>query len=260
MDSGQNLIDEHCDKSSPFYPLRKLSNWRLCLARCRPLALVVPTTSQIPCMQDRQAKAHVVTTDRIQLPARALHRQHACCRVLDIWQAGQLQRQATGPIWCTPSGCQPCSSNIADSRLLAGPHSFLDAFADMATIVSGSPHRTSVCASTTRDGLIFVAINSHDQEFKFRTLRVLCHVTLTMYFLTDLEPSRCRRSLAVPATNVATLATTPRFALQLSASATTASSLDTSRTSALFPGRLRPNSATTVKDWVTFRPTAQPCG
>lgn len=206
-------------------------------------------------MQDRQAKAHFATIERAQHPARALRRQHACCRVLEHLASWAATTSATGLIWCTPSGCQPCSSNIADSRLIAGPHSFL---ADMATIVSGSPHGTSGRASTIRDGLVFFAIDTDVQELTFYTSRVLCHVTLTMHFSIDLEPSRCRRSLAVPATNVATLATTPRFALQLSASATTASSLDTSPTSALFPGRLRPSNATTVKDWVTFRPTAQP--
>lgn len=133
----------------------------------------------------------------------------------------------------------------------------LTRLADVGTIIPGSLHGSNGRASTILEGLIFVTTNAHDQQLKLRTICVLCNVTLTTHFLADLQPSRCRRSLAVPATNVAMLATTPRFALQLSASATTASNPDTSRTSALSPGRLRPSSATTVKDWVTFRPTAQ---
>lgn len=167
---------------SPFHPLPEPSNLCPGSALFWPSALVVPTMSQIPCMQVRQAKAHVATTERIQHPACALHRRHACCRVLDIWQAGQLQRQppALAGAYLPAANHAARITPIRDS--LAIPRPFLDAIAGVVTIVSGSLHGTNGRHSSILDGRIFCRHRAHDQELKFCTLLVLSHVTLTMHF------------------------------------------------------------------------------
>lgn len=83
------------------------------------------------------------------------------------------------------------------------------------------------------------------------------NVSLTKPINSHVDNSICRRLLVVPVTSVAMSATMPRFAPPQNACATTASSQDTSLTSVLSRGRLRPSSATTVKDWVMSRPTAR---
>lgn len=95
------------------------------------------------CMQDRQPKAHVATTDRIHHPACALHRRHACCRVLDIWQAGQLQRQPPA----LSRAYHPVvrhAARISPIRLSpAPPYSSPGAFAGVVTISADSLHGNS---------------------------------------------------------------------------------------------------------------------
>lgn len=87
-------------------------------------------------------------------------------------QLGQLQRQppalpgAYHPLVSHAAQISPIRDSLATPRLL------LDAFADVATGVSGLLHGIKRRAYAIPDGLVFVASKGHDRELKFRTLRL----------------------------------------------------------------------------------------
>jgi hypothetical protein len=107
---------------------------------------------------------------RTQRPACALHKRHACCRVLDISQAGRYNVSH-----------RPYLVHItrfSAMQLGYGPFEMplhhlnrsLSAFVDVTTSISGSLDGANRGASTILDDLILGASDAHYRGLKFQAL------------------------------------------------------------------------------------------